>query len=290
MKRSVIAVVKGGLGNQMFCYAAARALALRTERELLLDTRTGFRRDGYGRAYRLDRFPIAAREAPPKFCLGSDFRSPRHKLARALARFLPRNQRRYIAEIRDAGPEQLLDLSPTPARIYLNGYWQNEAYFVGHATAIRRELAPPEPADPENQALARRIAAEPAPVFLHVRRQRYSPRLDAGYYRAAIERLRAELPAPPRFFLFGDDLDWARSQLGLSPDECEPITHNTDDETADLFLMSRCRHAIAANSSFSWWAAWLIGSPTPLVIFPANPGWPMAPAKSWIPLPNSLET
>ena len=290
MKRSVITVVKGGLGNQMFCYAAARALALRTERELLLDTRTGFRRDGYGRAYRLDRFPITAREAPPELCLGGDFRSPRHKLARAIARIFPPNHRRYIAEKRDAGPEQLLGLSPAPRRIYLNGYWQNEAYFADHAAAIRRELTPPEPADPENQALAARIAAESAPVFLHVRRVRYSPRLDAGYYRAAIERLRAKLPARPRFFLFGDDLDWAQSSLGLAAEECEAVSHNTDDEIADLFLMSRCRHGIAANSSFSWWAAWLVESPEPLVIFPANPGWPMAPAKHWISVANSLET
>ncbi len=289
MNPTVIAAVKGGLGNQMFCYAAARALALRTGRDLLLDTLTGFRRDGYGRAYRLDRFPIAAREAPPGLCLGGDFRSPRHKLARAVARFLPKNHRAYIAEKRGSGPGQLTSLAPARRHLYLNGYWQNAAYFADCAATIRRELAPPAPPDPANRTLAGRIAAEPAPVFLHVRRVRYSPRLDAGYYRDAIARLRSELRHRPRFFLFGDDLEWARTRLGLASDESEPVAHNPDDELADLFLMSRCRHAIAANSSFSWWGAWLIPpSPESLVLFPSTPGWPITPAPAWQTLPNSL--
>lgn len=290
MKPVVIAAIKGGLGNQMFCYAAARALALRTNRELLLDTRTGFQRDGYGRAYRLDRFPITAREAPPDLCLGGDFRSPRHRFARAVARFLPPNRRAYLAENRDAGPEQLTSLKPTRPRIYLNGYWQNDACFADHAQTIRRELAPPPPTDPENRSLAARIAAESAPVFLHVRRVRYSPRLDAAYYRSAIARLRSAL-GTPRFFLFGDDPDWARDQLDLAPEEREVVTHNADNELADLFLMSRCRHAIAANSSFSWWGAWLIGkSPDSQILFPATPGWPIVPAAGWQMVPNSLES
>ncbi len=290
MHPSVIAVIKGGLGNQMFCFAAGRALALRTGRELLLDTRTGFRRDGYGRAYRLDRFPVTAREAPPALRLGDDFRSPRHKLARALSRILPRNHRAYLAEDRNAGPEQLTALAPTRRHIHLNGYWQNEACFADHAETIRRELTPPEPTDPANRSLAGRIASEPNPAFLHVRRIRYSPRLDAGYYRSAIDRLRSALDAP-RFFLFGDDLDWARDQLGLAPGESEPVAHNADDELADLFLMSRCRHAIAANSSFSWWGAWLVKkTPDSRILFPATPGWQMVPAPGWQLVPNSLES
>ena len=70
MNRSVISLIKGGLGNQMFCYAAARALAERTGRELLLDHVTGFRRDGYDRSFRLDRLPIRAGQAPAKLRLG----------------------------------------------------------------------------------------------------------------------------------------------------------------------------------------------------------------------------
>ena len=66
MKRFAVAMIKGGLGNQLFAYAAARAYAIRTRRELLLDHASGYARDGYGRAYKLNLFPVAAAEAPPQ--------------------------------------------------------------------------------------------------------------------------------------------------------------------------------------------------------------------------------
>jgi len=93
-------------------------------------------------------------------------------------------------------------------------------------------------------------------VFVHVRRVRYPELLSAEYYQKAVNDARAKFPMP-RFVLFGDDLAWLTSQVDFGDAPVEIIEHNSGDELADLWLMTCCRHAIIANSSFSWWGAWL---------------------------------
>jgi hypothetical protein len=287
MEKSVIGIVKGGLGNQFFIYAAARALALRTGRKLYLDTVRGYIGDAFGRSYRLDRFPIQAELMPESWRVAPSLRHLRHKLVRALSRFLPRDLRGYIAEKRRLGPEQLIQLKPKRERVTLLGYWQDEAYFAGQAEAIRRELTPTAPVDERNLRLGLEMAGTDS-VFLHVRRVRYTPCLGADYYQEAIDRVRSALPAR-HFYVLGDDLEWPRSNLNFHGDEVHYIDHNYDNEIADLWLMTRCRHAIAANSSFSWWGAWL-GEPREgrLVFFPSEPGLPVHAARSWKTVRNRL--
>ncbi|MGE9270401.1 MAG: alpha-1,2-fucosyltransferase, partial [Verrucomicrobiales bacterium] len=88
MKPNVVAIIKGGLGNQLFAYAAARSLALRTGRDLLIDDDSGFVRDGYGRSFRLNHFPILAQPAPENLRLGNP-KGFRHRWMRYTSRFLP---------------------------------------------------------------------------------------------------------------------------------------------------------------------------------------------------------
>lgn len=256
--RAVIAIVKGGLGNQLFIYAAARSLALRTGRELFLDQVRGFDRDGFGRSYRLDRFPIQAKPMPEAWRVAPSLKHPRHKLTRAISKLVPRNQRCYLAERHHLDAGQLTTLDPRAPRVTLLGYWQDERYFEEHAGVIRAELAPPAPQDERNRALGDELAAGES-VFLHVRRVRYTPLLDATYYQAAVDAAVSRLDAPV-FRLFGDDLEWARGSLDFRGAPVTAVDHNADDELADLWLMTRCRHAIVANSSFSWWGAWLAGT------------------------------
>lgn len=289
MGKSVIGIVKGGLGNQLFIYAAARALALRAGRKLYLDTVRGYTGDGFGRSYRLDRFAIEAEPMPEAWRIAPSLRHPRHKLVRALSRFLPRDWRGYIAEKRGRGPEQLIGLAPMRERVTLLGYWQDEAYFAGHAEAIRRELTPAAPVDERNLRLGEEMAGTES-VFLHVRRVRYNPCLGADYYQEAIDRVRGALPAR-RFYVLGDDLEWPRANLNFHGDEVRYVDHNDGNEIADLWLMTRCRHAIAANSSFSWWGAWLgERGEGRLVCFPMEPGWPVRAACGWTPVRNRLFT
>lgn len=284
MSRRAVAIIKGGLGNQLFAYAAARAFALRSGRELLVDPTSGFSRDGYGRSYRLDRFPIEAGIAPEPLRLG-DPKAPRHRIARSLDRVLPPGRRGYLAERGD--PRAILSFTSRRRTVHLNGYWQDEACFTDHAESIRRELAPPEPDDASDAALADEIRGN-ASVFVHVRRVRYSPRLRADYYQSSIDSAAGAIPGV-HFEVFGDDVGWAREQLdfhGL------PAGFHDDspDEVRDLFLMSCCRHAIVANSSFSWWGAWLGHNPEQRVWTPATPGWPLRAARGWETVPNSLES
>lgn len=289
MPNAVIAIIKGGLGNQLFIYAAARAFALRTGRGLYLDWKRGFQTDGYGRAYRLDRFPIRADEMPEEWRIAPSLKHFRHKALRTLNKALPLHWRGYVAENRSADIGQLTGLNSVRSRLTLNGYWQNEGYFADFSGAIREELAIPAPSDLENLNCARRISAKES-VSIHIRRVRYSPRLQAGYYQDAINQV-LDTIENPQFIVFGDDPDWAMRELDFQGCGMEMITHNPGDEIADLWLMSLCHHAIVANSSFSWWGAWLAKpSPTRQVFFPALAGWPLRSACGWRTIPNTLDT
>jgi hypothetical protein len=286
MKPSVVAILKGGLGNQLFGYAAARAFALRSGRELWLDDYSGFARDGYGRRWRLGGFPLAGGPAPDALRLGDPKRA-RHKLVRTFDRLLPAVWRCYLAERPGQGARQLNEFRSCRKVVHLNGYWQDEACFADHAAAVRRELEPPPCRAPADRDLERRLAGCDS-VFVHVRRQRYTPRLAADYYENAIEAARAALPGCV-FALFGDDPEWARTRLSFGGAEAIEAGDPAGDELRDFRLMAACRHAIVANSSFSWWAAWLRPHPEKRVWTPADSGWPVVPAGGWTRVANSLE-
>ncbi|MDR1284075.1 MAG: alpha-1,2-fucosyltransferase [Opitutaceae bacterium] len=286
-ERYIISIMKSGLGNQLFMYAAARAFALRTGRELLLDGKRGYQRDRYSRSYRMDRFPIAAREMPEPFRVAPGLRHPRHKLIRFWNKFRPLEKRTYLAESAQVTPEVLRRLVPLKPRVTLWGYWQDEEYFSDFAENIRRELAPPPPAaacaDNPDGTMAKQMR-ESRSVFVHLRRVRYPVLLASGYYQEAIDRVSACLEKP-RFFVFGDAPDWARENLDFRRAPVSYVTHNNDNEIADLWLMTQCRHSIIANSSYSWWGAWLGAGQGleegRLVFAPENPGMPKKYPSGW---------
>jgi len=285
MCKTVITIIKGGLGNQLFIYAAARAMTLRTGRRLFLDVRRGYTHDSYGRSYRLHRFPIMADTMPEAWRVAPNLKHLRHKALRAWNKLLPRAWRSYLAERRDLLPEQLTAWQPRRERVTLHGYWPDEAFFADQAAVLRTELAVPPPGDARNLDLGARFASE-ATVFVHARRVRYPTLLPASYYRAALDGIR-ERVANPSFAVFSDDPAWARDNLDFGSHPVEWVEHNADDELADLWLMSCCRHAIIANSSFSWWGAWLGGdlSNGRIIYTPDHPQWFLRPAKGWHRIP-----
>lgn len=286
MKQSVVAIIKGGLGNQLFAYAAARAFAIRRKRDLFLDGSSGFARDGYGRSYRLDLFPVAAEEATGRQVLG-DPKKPYHRLVRSLSRLLPRNSSPYLSEKVGKPVDQLLGFHSQRSTIILNGYWQNEIYFADYADRIRPELEPPAFGPGAAQDLEQEIATSPT-VSVHIRRDRYSPRLTAGYYQSSIHDAASSIQ-DCRFEIFGDHLDWARENLDFAGAAARFHESDSDNELQDFRLLAACRHAIVANSSFSWWGAWLRSEQDKRVWTPATPGWPLVPAPGWIKVPNRLE-
>lgn len=269
----LIVRMKGGLGNQLFCYAAGRRLALANEAELVIDDVTGFARDrAYRRRYMLDRFRIPARKATPRERM-EPFERYRRGLAKYLVRRRPFHLRRYIEpEGVDFDP-RLLSFK-VEGTVYLDGYWQSEGYFKDVEPMIRKDLEIIPPQDEANQALAQQIAACNA-VAVHVRwfdppgRGCNSHNASADYYRRALDLIRGRIDKP-HFFLFSDDPNSARSLLGLSESSSTCVDHNRGDENAyaDMWLMTQCKHFIIANSTFSWWGAWLSPHGQKLVVAP----------------------
>ena len=261
----VCARVRGGLGNQLFIYATACALALRNGAELLLDTHSALANDRW-RQYRLDAFATSARIAPT----GSFFVStPRYRRTpiRWASRLLPYARRAYVEQPWLQFVPALLTLQ-VRADVYLDGFWQSEEYFAPQADAIRRELVFRTAPDEENAGWLGRIRSVES-VAVHCRRTDGPVFLPESYYTAAA-RLVAERCREPQFFVFSDDPEWSTARLRFAGPTWH-IRHNNRPrgECEDFRLMTACRHFITANSTFSWWGAWLGGDKTKQVFTPA---------------------
>lgn len=269
----VIARIFGGLGNQLFCYAAARRLALVSGAELVLDHVSGFVRDDlYKRTYQLDSFSIPCRKASAGERLEPLSRIRRYA-KRALNRRRPFEARSYIHQEGVDFDPRLLLVKPTEA-LYLEGYWQSEDYFADVAPTIRADLHIPPLTDPLNRDLAKRIASGPA-VAVHVRffdapRTSGVNNTPAEYYSRAVAAMEAMAPGA-HYFLFSDRPADARGLIPLPEPRVTCVSHNKGDANAyaDLWLMSQCAHFIIANSTFSWWGAWLAAGAGKRVIAPS---------------------
>jgi Glycosyl transferase family 11 len=270
--KKVVARIKGGLGNQLFCYAAARRLALVNEAELVVDDVTGFSRDyQYRRRYLLDKFSLPIRKATPAERL-EPFERYRRALMKWWNRRKPFMERRYLVQERLEFDERLLSVK-VKETLYLDGLWQSERYFKDVSETLRSELRITPPTDPLNRQISEEIKHTNA-VALHVRwfdapgsTEIYN--VSAGYYARALDLIESKVKSP-HYFLFSDDPDAARVKLGLPDDRLTVVFQNRGDkaEYADLWLMSLCQHFITANSTFSWWGAWLGSVKNKLVLTP----------------------
>jgi len=161
------------------------------------------------------------------------------------------------------------------ARTYLDGYWQSEKYFSDVADTIRREFTIRDQLDAGTRELLDRIGTAES-VSVHVRRGDYvsHPRASRarsvctpGYYLRCVAHI-AERVGHPHLFVFSDDPDWVAANLRFEHPTTLVSTVPARPDYGDLRLMSACRHHIIANSSFSWWAAWLNPHRDKLVLAP----------------------
>lgn len=270
----IISRIKGGLGNQLFCYAAARRLALVNNAELVIDDVTGFSRDlTYHRQYALDHFNIACRKATSAERM-EPFERYRRGLAKWISRRKPFAERRYLEQEGRDFDQRLLSLKIN-GTLYLDGLWQSEDYFKDIENVIREELQVTPPIDALNQHMAEKIRNSNA-VALHVRwfdalDSTATHNISSDYYRRAIAIIEQKIDRP-FYFLFSDDPEAARTKLDLPNERTTFVLHNHGDENAyaDLWLMKQCQHYIIANSTFSWWAAWLGEHVSKIVITPIS--------------------
>jgi hypothetical protein len=261
LRPPVIARLQGGLGNQLYQYAAGRSLADFLSRPLLLDART-IRPEAPVRHYDLGAFRI--RE---QFVSGLEaFRTRWVGSVRAgrvfKTMFAGARSYKYIRDREEGFDEGIFADHAGP--IVLHGYWQSYRYFERIADELRNEVVFRADPDPSSAALLRDIESSDS-VCVHVRRGDYvsNPAFKAAlgacgveYYDCALGIIVARV-ARPTFYLFSDDLDWAKANLHV-PGPLVPVDHNKGrSDVEDLRLMSRCRHFVIANSSFSWWGAWL---------------------------------
>ncbi len=271
----VIVLLKGGLGNQLFCYAAARRLALVNNAELVLDCVSGFSRDYmYRRQYALENFCINARHATPWERFEPLGRYRRY-LARTIAGFRSFPERKYLFQEQREFDPRLLDYRVSDS-VYLDGHWQSEGYFKDIETVIRQDLRIIQSKGVKNR-LAEEIRSVNS-VCVHTRwfaapdakDSAAKHNLDPSYYARAIDVIRSEVHHP-HFFVFSDDSQAAATHLPLWSGQCTYVSHNNgaDSPLADFSLMVQCRHFVIANSTFSWWAAWLGSDPESIVIAPA---------------------
>lgn len=256
--------LRGGLGNQLFEYAAGRALAMRNHVPLWLDTTSGFSGDRYGRSFALGAFSIVNERAEEK----SSF-LVRGIRAELLRRFV---WRRELLRMRVFG--RYFDSSIYNLRIkraiVLDAYCQSPRYFCEIEEVVRKELEfRTTPSGLSDQTAQDIMQANS--VCLHVRRT-FAREVDGSvrqsvadyygtctiaYYRRAIREL-AAAHGSLRVFVFSDDTPWAHQNASAFEIEgCSVKVIDDDDPLRSFYLMRLCRHYIIANSTFSWWAAWL---------------------------------
>lgn len=269
----IIVRIKGGLGNQLFCYAAARRLALANNAELVIDDVTGFVRDiQYRRQYALGNFSVLSRKATVAERM-EPFERYRRGFAKLLSRQKPFPERDYLEEEGNWFDPRMLGLK-VKGTLYLDGLWQNEKYFKDVEETIREDLRIIPPQDNENILMSEQIASCNA-VSIHVRWFDFPDKMDSSlnllqtYYTTAVSLI-LEKVSNPHFFIFSDKPNAACKLLGLSSNltTLVRINHGDVNAYADLWLMAQCKHFIIANSTFSWWGAWLSASPGKNVIAP----------------------
>jgi hypothetical protein len=273
----IAASLRGGLGNQMFEYAAGRSLALSHGTRLVLDL-SELERSATQREFALGCFRIEARLARRVRSRGLYSAPP------SLRGHVGRWRREAFSRFRVLTQKDL-ELQPAFFEAgdwtHLVGFWQSERYFAPHAGTIRDDFAFRAPPGGHLERALDRIRSG-ASVSVHARRGDYATDADASafhgvlpreYYRRALEEL-SGAESDLHAFVFSDDLDWCKEHLRLDlPTTYAEASRSPAD---DLTLMASCTHHVIANSSFSWWGAWLGEREGSVVVAPLE--WVRDPA------------
>ena len=271
----------GGLGNQMFQYAAGKALAERHGVPLALDI-SGFR-DYALRPFLLDRLlvPEAIASVQAEAAERPEVNFTRAKWKARIDRLLGKAGLPKLASSPNEYREPHFHYDPAfealGPRISLFGYFQSERYFNSIAGNLRYWFSPREPLGDAAMAALKRIEASRLPVSVHVRRGDYLKPgthevhgiLGGTFYRQVFDRLEGVIGHEAEIFIFSDDPAAAEQVLSFIPDSrLNHVRGDPERPWEDMALMAHCRHHVIANSSFSWWGAWLNPSSDKIVIAP----------------------
>ena len=273
----IIVRLCGGLGNQMFQYAAARSLAYFLNSTLKIDSfqfKKKYISNVTNREFELNKLNISAIQASQWEILKlNQFENLQAK--KSFSIFSPILsvilKSKVIRERSFAFDPSIFSHS---GNLYLDGYWQSEKYFLGIQELIRREFSIRVPLSKESQIFYEQIKSRTS-VSLHVRRGDYilNPETNEfhgvcslSYYKECIDKI-STLVNKPNFYIFSDDPDWAKQNLEIKHPTTF-VSSGSGKSYEEMFLMSQCNHHIIANSTFSWWGAWLNQQPNKIVLSP----------------------
>lgn len=257
----------GGLGNQMFQFAFGKALEKKMHFGTYFDM--SFFNKRYSRPFELDIFGLKLNKIEDfltKFKLALIWKL-RKKLNNK--NFLGIN---FYQESHFEYDENLFKLKPNT---YIEGFFQSEKYFKDIESELRTDFKFKNPPNEENQKLIEKIEKTNS-VSLHIRRGDYVQKkhfinvyatCSLDYYKRGVELI-ANKYESPTLFIFSDDIEWVKENLKLPYDSIY-VNHNKGRHSfEDMRLMSLCKHNVIANSSFSWWGAWLNNNSKKIVIAP----------------------
>ncbi|RYE36660.1 MAG: alpha-1,2-fucosyltransferase [Sphingobacteriaceae bacterium] len=269
----IISKITSGLGNQLFQYAAAKSLAVKNNTSLYLDLR--YYNHQYAtdtvRTCKLDYFNVDYKQFESS--------KPLVLLSKSTKLFPGRTCKPFFELVNEQYHHFNKDVPGKKSKfIYLKGFWQSEKYFSSIADLIRKDFSFKENNKPDFIRYRNAILNSKNPISVHIRRGDYvhHPKfsktfgfIGLDYYLKAIEVVKAKFSSY-RFFVFSDDKEWVINHFPLAADDVIVNTTGTDTDIDDLQLMSLCNHQVIANSSFSWWGAWLNAKPDKTVICPAR--------------------
>ena len=275
----IVVKLFGGLGNQLFQYAFGKKLSLKTNQKLYLEIESGFKNDPYQRSYNLSPFNIQEnlfKNDPISIDLENLKIEKKHWQGK-IKNYLLGLKRHHWHLITEKNLEYNASIEAIKKHSYLDGFWQSENYFKDVREEILQEFQLKSPLKNENALISKKMS-EVVSVSLHIRRMhgielpgqhhhKIHGGLDLAYFQKAIDILAAQHPNL-ELFVFSDDIEWAKENF-QSRFPVEFMSQNDDAHNyLDLILMSHCKHQIIANSTFSWWGAWLNQNPEKIVIAP----------------------
>lgn len=281
----IVTKIQAGLGNQMFQYAVGLSLASKHNTDLVLDISSyeNMHENDTPRSYDLDVFAIRGSIAdkddfamikPPEYR-----RTLQDKIKHRLALG---NTVYYYGETTSSFDPRVLLLKNNT---YLSGWWQSEEYFTDIRSLLLKDFSPKNKLPSGTQKLITE-ASNTNSISVHVRRGDYVTNKFAAahhgtatldYYNAAALFMKSFMP-DARFFVFSDDIGWCKKHLDFGSNTTYVSGNNGKDAYLDMLIMKSCKHNIIANSSFSWWGAWLNENNTKIVIAPR--AWYTDPVKN----------
>jgi hypothetical protein len=264
----IITKLIGGLGNQMFQFGAGLALAKKWHVPLKIDV-SHLNADPNG-AYTPRQLELTIFDYPFEIATQKDIdQFQETTLSKILYKYFKMVSKYQVAN--ESGQTLNSQFFHLPANTYLNGFWQNEAYFDKVSIELRKAFTFKKEIITSSTTLKNQL--KPVSVSLHVRRGDYVTLASANqfhglcsvdYYVNAVNFLKAQLQTELVIYVFSDDVPWCKTNIPIQ--NCHFL--ETTSAAQDLYLMSQCQHHIIANSSFSWWAAWLNANPSKHVVAP----------------------